>query len=232
MILEVDEVLHHEKSKKHDILLFKATKYGTSTMSFVCIFLIIPCIFPAHSLKNGGVLREAVKHASVEEVTICENDEAIIRVSIKYRPDMSVALNHVAAKMHIGDEIEFPADNQFDIITADSLDSVGYSKRVVQKSYFEVLNGALVGREFWLCKVDFKWLHLPVITEFRIICKDISPVVEYAYMPISTYPSGQTGFLICSNNPNHDVKRPLRCWAREEEEPSFVLPNFARRALA
>jgi spermidine synthase len=49
--------------------------------------------------------------------------------------------------------------------------------------------------------------------------------------------------MVCSKDPNRNVKEPLRTWSREEEErlcryynqdihrASFILPNFARKAL-
>lgn len=49
--------------------------------------------------------------------------------------------------------------------------------------------------------------------------------------------------MVCCKDPNRDVREPLRRWSKEEEEKlcryynaemhraSFVLPNFARKAL-
>lgn len=39
---------------------------------------------------DGGVLREVVKHDTVEEAILCDIDEAVIRLSKKYLPGMSV----------------------------------------------------------------------------------------------------------------------------------------------
>jgi spermidine synthase len=74
-------------------------------------------------------------------------------------------------------------------------------------------------------------------------CKEIFPVVEYAYTTIPTYPSGQIGFLVCCKEEGRDVKNPLRSWSPEEEtklcryynsaihKASFILPTFAAEAL-
>ena len=68
-------------------------------------------------------------------------------------------------------------------------------------------------------------------------------MAEYAYTTIPTYPSGQIGFMVCSKDPNADLRTPLRSWPREEEDKlcryynqdihraSFILPTFARSAL-
>lgn len=85
---------------------------------------------------------------------------------------------------------------------------------------------------------------MSLIADLKKSCKEVFPTVEYAYTTIPTYPSGQIGFMVCSKDGNRNVKKPLRTWSSEEEdkkckyyskeihEASFVLPNFARNALA
>ena len=95
-----------------------------------------------------------------------------------------------------------------------------------------------------LSTAENQWLHLPLITKLKKDCKEIFPVVEYAYTTIPTYPSGQIGFMVCSKDASRNVKEPLRSWSPEEEEKlcryynkeihraSFVLPTFARKFLS
>ena len=87
-------------------------------------------------------------------------------------------------------------------------------------------------------------MHLHIITDLKKSCKSVFPTVEYAYTTIPTYPSGQIGFMVCSKDAERNVKKPLRSWSTEEEdklckyyskeihEAAFVLPTFARKALA
>jgi spermidine synthase len=84
---------------------------------------------------------------------------------------------------------------------------------------------------------------LPLITKLKKDCKEIFPVAEYAYTTIPTYPSGQIGFMVCSKDPNANLKVPLRAWSADEEaklckyynseihKASFILPTFAKQAL-
>lgn len=44
------------------------------------------------------------------------------------------------------------------------------------------------------------WLHMDLIKGMLDFCKDLYPVVDYAYCTIPTYPSGQIGFVLCSTN--------------------------------
>lgn len=87
------------------------------------------------------------------------------------------------------------------------------------------------------------WLHGDLIRNLKKVCREIFPVVEYAYTTIPTYPSGQIGFMVCCKDDSRDVKVPLRSISAEEEmkkyqyynqaihKASFVLPNFAIKAL-
>ena len=91
------------------------------------------------------MLREVVKHSSVEEAVLCDIDEAVIRLSKKYLPTMSVGFKHPAAQVHVGDGFEFLKERkgEFDVIITDSSDPEGPAESLFQKPYFELINGAL-----------------------------------------------------------------------------------------
>lgn len=94
---------------------------------------------------DGGVLREVVKHPSVETAILCDIDEAVIRLSKKYLPGMSIGFQHPNVSVHVGDGFKFLADrkNEFDVIITDSSDPEGPAESLFQKPYFELLHGAL-----------------------------------------------------------------------------------------
>jgi spermidine synthase len=94
---------------------------------------------------DGGVLREVVKHKTVEQAILCDIDEAVIRLSKKYLPGMSEGFNHPNVTVHVGDGFKFLADrtNEFDVIITDSSDPEGPAESLFQKPYFELLSNAL-----------------------------------------------------------------------------------------
>ena len=94
---------------------------------------------------DGGVLREVVKHSTVETAILCDIDESVIRLSKKYLPGMSIGFQHPNVSTHIGDGFKFLADkkNEFDVIITDSSDPEGPAESLFQKPYFELLYGAL-----------------------------------------------------------------------------------------
>jgi spermidine synthase len=95
MTLKVKKVLHHEKSKYQDVLIFESETYGTVLVLDGAIQVTERDEFSyqemiAHLAMNshpnpkkvlvigggdGGVLREVVKHECVEEATLCDIDE-------------------------------------------------------------------------------------------------------------------------------------------------------------
>lgn len=87
------------------------------------------------------------------------------------------------------------------------------------------------------------WLHLNFIKNVLDSARKVFPVVQYAWASVPTYPSGQIGFLICSNDPNMNPSIPkftfskefesskLRYYDSEVHKASFVLPRFAKKVL-
>ncbi|PWY81164.1 spermine synthase [Aspergillus eucalypticola CBS 122712] len=265
MNLKVNQILHHEKSKYQDVLVFESSDYGTVLVldnviqcterdEFSYQEMITHLAMNSHPNPkkvlvigggDGGVLREVVKHETVEEATLCDIDEAVIRVSKKYLPGMSIGFQHPNVKVHVGDGFQFLKErqNEFDVIITDSSDPEGPAESLFQKPYFELLRDALREGGVITTQAENQWLHLSLITDLKKSCKEVFPVAEYAYTTIPTYPSGQIGFMVCCKDATRNVKEPVRSWTREEEEKlcryynqdihraSFVLPNFARKAL-
>ncbi|KAF2397722.1 spermidine synthase [Trichodelitschia bisporula] len=266
MTLKVKQILHHEKSKYQDVLIFESTDYGrvlvldnviqcTERDEFSYQEMITHLAMNAHPNPkkvlvigggDGGVLREVVKHSCVEQAILCDIDEAVIRLSKQHLPEMAAGFNHPNVKVHVGDGFAFLKEykNEFDVIITDSSDPEGPAEALFQKSYFELLNGALRdGGVITTQGSENQWLHLSLIVDLKKSCSEVFPVAEYAYTTIPTYPSGQIGFMVCCKDASRNVKVPLRSWSPEEEEKlcryyskeiheaAFVLPTFARKAL-
>ena len=71
--------------------------------------------------------------------------KAVIRLSKKYHPGMSISYQHPKDKVHVGDGFKFLDDykNEFDVIITDSSDPEGPAESLFQKPYFQLLFGAL-----------------------------------------------------------------------------------------
>ncbi|ERF72747.1 Spermidine synthase [Endocarpon pusillum Z07020] len=266
MTLKVNHVLHHEKSKYQDILIFESSDHGivlvldnaiqcTESDEFAYHEMITHLAMNSHSNPkkvlvigggDGGVLREIVKHSSVESAVLCDIDEAVIRLSKEYLPTTSIGFQHPKVSVHHADGMEFLRNckNEFDVIISDGTDPEGLAKGFFENSYFELLNNALREGGIVITHTEDQWLRLPMLTQSRKLCIEIFPSVEYGYTTIPTYPCGQIGFLICCKEENRNLKEPVRSWDEETEErlcryynkaihsAAFALPVFIRKALS
>jgi len=188
---------------------------------------------------DGGVLREILKHPSVKDATLCDIDEAVPRVSKQYLPHMYKGFEDPRVTLHIGDGFKWLADKkgQYDVIITDSSDPVGPANSLFEKPYFVLLQEALKPGGHISTQGECMWLHLPLITNVLSTMKTLFPVVEYAYCSIPTYPSGNMGYVLCSKDASHNLKKPLRTvencryYNNKVHEAAFVLPSFARTAV-
>lgn len=195
---------------------------------------------------DGGVLREIVKHDCVEEAILVEIDECVVKVSKLYLPDMSKGFDHPRVQVQIRDGFEYLRSirNEFDVIITDSSDPDGPAEQLFEKSYFEMMEQALTEKGVYIMQASENvWLKLNVLKHLKTACKEVFPSVEYTHACVPTYTSGQLGLMVCSKDPQNNLKLPTRSWDpeieksinkyynRELHEASFHLPTFARKVL-
>uniref|UniRef100_A0A7E4VIC5 Spermidine synthase n=1 Tax=Panagrellus redivivus TaxID=6233 RepID=A0A7E4VIC5_PANRE len=262
--LQVDEVLFHEKSKYQDVLVFKSRTYG----NVLVLDGIIQCTerdeaayqemlahLPMFAHPNpkrvliigggdGGILREVLKHPSVEHVTMCEIDEMVIDVSKKWLPKMAAEFGNPKLNLFIGDGFEFlkAHKNEFDVVITDSSDPVGPAESLFGKSYYQLLSDALRDGGILSSQGECPWLDGNLIHTMNVFCKEIFANVKYAIGSVPTYTSGTMGYFVCSQE--RDVTTPARTLTSEEVQKwglrfynsslhsaAFVLPTFVQQAL-
>ncbi|KND01961.1 spermidine synthase, variant [Spizellomyces punctatus DAOM BR117] len=265
MTLQVKEILHHEKSKYQDVLVFQSANHGnvlvldgviqcTERDEFAYQEMIAHLPLNAHPKPkkvlvigggDGGVLREVVKHETVEEVTLVEIDEAVPRVSKKFLPAMAVGFQHPKVKVHIGDGFAYLKENEgaYDVIITDSSDPVGPAESLFGETFYDLMRKALLPGGIICTQGECQWLHLPLIKTVLDNSKKIYPVVEYAWGAVPTYPCGQIGYILCCNEAGRDLRTPARSFTKEFEasklkyynaevhKAAFVLPQFTKSAL-
>lgn len=196
---------------------------------------------------DGGVLREVVKHPSVESVTLCEIDEGVPRAARRFLPGVACALDHPKVKVHIGDGFEFLKAKReaYDVIITDSSDPVGpagmlskscvhascsyvvpiltrhshiHQESLFQPEFFELLNAALKPDGILCTQCECIWLHLDIIQSVLRKVRKLYARVDYAYTTIPTYPSGQIGMLLCGKDGARDLRTPVVKVPREEAD--------------
>jgi spermidine synthase len=260
MSLEVEEVLLTQKSDYQDVLVFKSKTYGnvlvldgviqvTERDEFSYQEMLAHLALCAHPNPekvvvigggDGGVLREIAKHDSVKEITICEIDKVVIEAAKKYLPGTSIGYSDPRVTVHVGDGVKFMDEHEktFDVIIVDSSDPVGPAEFLFEKPFYQSIKKALREGGIAATQAECLWLHMDIIKRLMVQSKEMFKHAEYAFTTIPTYPCGQIGFAILSErdqSPKEPVRTlpadKLRYYNEHVHRASFVLPEFARKAL-
>ena len=152
---------------------------------------------------DGGVLREVIKHPSVKTAILCDIDEAVIRLSKKYLPAMSIGFLHPSVSIHIGDGFQFLRDceKDFDVIITDSSDPKGPAETLFRKEYFELMKGALRKGGVIATQGHFAHLYSCHILISALVCTHFSGSAADASV-LSRKP-------VASSSPDHQAAQVL-----------------------
>lgn len=254
--LQVTKVLYHRRSNFQDILVFESERYGTVLVldgviqaterdehSYSEMMAHIPLYSHPNPKKvlvigggDGGVLREVARHPSVTDIVICELDGDVISVSKQYLPFMAVGFDDPRVQVHIMDGAKFMSENKatFDVIITDSSDPVGPASVLFETPFYNAMYDSLRPGGVVCTQGECLWLHLHLI---RTLIQAITPLfqtVEYAYVTIPSYPSGQIGFVLATkpnvwDNGNVMVKKEEENAADKPLETEVVGCKSPRR---
>jgi spermidine synthase len=157
--LEAARVLHEVKTEHQHLVIFENPTWGTVLMlDGVCqlttsdefvyheMMAHVPLMALARPRRvlvvgggDGGVLREVLKHPSVEKATLCEIDRAVIDLSLKHYPEIAGGcLDDPRAEVVIADGLRYVAESKekFDAIIVDSSEPIGPSAVLHTRAFF------------------------------------------------------------------------------------------------
>jgi spermidine synthase len=264
MSLKVERVLEHLQSDFQDILVVESTNYGKvlildgviqvterDEFAYQEMMVHIPLLAHPNPLRvlcigggDGGVVREIARHASVQEIVLCEIDQKVMDVSKKYLPSLACGMDDPRVTVHVGDGAQFLADhvNAFDVIITDSSDPVGPASVLFETPFYNAMYASLREGGIVCTQGECTWLHLHLIRPLMDAIRTTYSTVEYAYTSLPTYPCGQIGFIIATKGRetgcrvpcrklDDAVQQQLRCYTPELHQAAFCLPAFAQRAI-
>ncbi|XP_031125681.1 spermidine synthase 1 [Ipomoea triloba] len=269
--LKVEKVLFKGKSDYQDVMVFQSSTYGKVlvldgviqiTERDECAYQEMITHLPLCSIQNpkkvlvigggdGGVLREVARHASVDQIDICEIDKMVVDVAKQFFPDVAVGYEDPRVTLHIGDGVAFlknVAEGTYDAVIVDSSDPIGPAQELFEKPFFQTVARALRPGGVVCTQAESIWLHMHIIENIVANCRQIfKGSVNYAWTTVPTYPSGVIGFMLCSTegpavdfkhpiNPIDEVndansKLPLKFYNSEIHSAAFCLPSFAKRVI-
>jgi spermidine synthase len=157
--LSVDKVLFEDKTSHQHLVIFENASHGRVMMLDGAVQVTLADEFVYHEMMShvplfaldepksvlvigggdGGILREVLKHKSIEKAVLCEIDRAVVDMSLKYFPEVSAgAFDNSRAEIVIADGFEFVAgtNQRFDAILVDSTDPQGPGAVLFTKQFY------------------------------------------------------------------------------------------------
>ncbi|KAJ4872452.1 spermidine synthase 1 [Raphanus sativus] len=278
--LKVEKVLFQGKSDYQDVIVFQSATYGKVlvldgviqlTERDECAYQEMITHLPLSSIPNpkkvlvigggdGGVLREVARHASVEQIDMCEIDKMVVDVSKQFFPDVAIGFEDPRVNLVIGDGVAYlknAAEGSYDAVIVDSSDPIGTNQS----------KPLLSRKELFEKPSSNPWLELFDLVELCALrpkacgftwtsSKTLFPIVVRSSRALSTTRGlvfqhtrgiGVIGFMLCSTEgPDVDFKHPvnpiddsssqsygpLKFYNAEIHSAAFCLPSFARRSLS
>jgi len=146
--LDIGSVLFESKTEHQHLLIFENETFGrvlaldgvvqtTERDEFIYHEMLAHVPLFSHPAPkdvliigggDGGLLREVIKHQTVERVVQVEIDRAVIDLCSTYLPGHSQgAFEHPKAEIVIGDGIDFVCETErrFDVVLSDCTDPIG-----------------------------------------------------------------------------------------------------------
>ena len=254
---KVNRSLHKEKTDFQDLEMLETAEWGnmlvlddmvmtTEKDEFVYHEMVahVP-LFTHPSPKNvlvvgggdGGVIREVLKHDSVEKATLVEIDGKVIEYSKQYLPSIAGALedDRVEVKVEDGFMHIAKSESEFDVIMVDSTEPVGPAVNLFSKGFYEGIAKALKEDGIFVAQTDNPWFKADLIRQVYGDVKETFPITKVYTANIPTYPSGLWTFTIGSKIydplqvPEERFKEiDTKYYTEEIHRACFALPKFVK----
>ena len=234
---KVESVLYEGKSKYQKILIIENPYFGkilildgivqlTERDEFFYHEMLTHVAMHAHPNPkriavigggDGGVVREVLKHKTVEKVYFVEIDEEVIRISKKFFPALSSGIDDSKVELKIMDGADFikKFSGSIDVIIVDSTDIIGFARSLFTEDFFNSITKALKPEGLFVTHSESFHFHLDIVIEIQQILKKVFPLVDLYSVPLATYPGTWWAFSIGSKTLNpRDIRRPFEIKTR------------------
>lgn len=198
---------------------------------------------------DGGSVREILRHPQVEQVTLVEIDEVVIKAAKAHLPTLSSALDHPKLQIIIGDGIEYlaaAADQTYDLIIIDSSDPIGCSAPLFTKEFYLQVHRVLCTGGVLVAQSESPRFNQPKFVElYRDLGHVFGADQVHCYLAfISTYPTGMWSFAYCSKTGPHPLRdfdphqaqhfsqaHQLAYYNPGIHQAAFCLPTFVKEMI-
>ncbi len=208
-VYDVENILHKSKSPFQEIMVVENPHFGrmlildgvvqiTDRDEFFYHEMLVHILLHAHPNPkkvivigggDGGVVREVLKHDSVEKVYFIEIDEEVINVSRKYFPKVACGVDDKRVEIKCMDGAEFVKGREGDIdaVIVDSTDIIGFAKSLFTVEFFKSVKDCLSDDGMFVSLSESLHFHKEMVIEVQEALKLIFPIVDLYTACLATY---------------------------------------------
>jgi len=197
---------------------------------------------------DGGVLREALRHPELKEVTLCEIDRSVIDLCRQHFPEVSAdAYDDPRTKIVIADGTKFVAetDERFDVIMVDSTDPIGPGAVLFTREFYADCRRCLKPGGLLVTQNGLPFLQAAELQQSVGYFRDL---FDDAFAYLATTPSYFGGPMTYGwatddkklrQHRRKKIERryekagafPTRYWRPDVHVAAFALPNYVRELV-
>jgi spermidine synthase len=262
--IEASRKVGEWQTRLHKVEIYDTPHYGrlvrldgcnmtSEREEFVCHENLIHPALTAHTAPrkvlvigggDGGSAEEALKHPSVEQVTMCEIDEEVIRMAKEHFFAVHRgAFDNPRLRVLIGEGLKLIRETheRFDLIALDLNDPVGPAESLYSAEALQLCRHALAPGGALVLHLGAPVARPERVAELAQRLNGIFRIVRPYTMYIPLY-GAQWAMAVCSDklDPNsitadeidrrieHRKLQDLRFYNGETHEGVFALPNFIR----
>ena len=257
-VYDVEHILHKSKSQFQEIMVIENPHFGrmlildgvvqiTARDEFFYHEMLVHVLLHAHPDPkkvivigggDGGVVREVLKHKSIEKIYFIEIDEEVINVSKKYFPEVACGVDDKRVEIKCMDGAEFVKGREGDIdaVIVDSTDIIGFAKSLFTVEFFKSVKDSLTSDGMFVSLSESLHFHKDMVIEVQEALKLIFPIVDLYTAPLSTYAGNWWTFSAASKKLDLRVMRrkyaiETKYYSDEIHTQAFMPPKMYEKLM-
>ena len=263
--ITIEKIITSQKSKFQNILIFDSKYFGRIlTLDKVIQITEFDHFYYSEMLSHipiithgkvkrvliigggdGAIAHEVLKHNSIKEVFICEIDQEVINLSVKYLKKINFgSLKNPKVKIIIEDASQFIKKNNFknyfDLIIADRPDPIGPGKNLFKIKFYKDIKNALSNSGIAVFQNGVPFFQKK---ELKDTMKHLKSTFNYSGVYLTVVPTYIGGYMALTWSSNAiDISKKVNLdkhskvinklntqyYTKEIHYTSFILPKWIK----
>ena len=263
--ITIEKIITSQKSKFQNILIFDSKYFGRIlTLDKVIQITEFDHFYYSEMLSHipiithgkvkrvliigggdGAIAHEVLKHNSIKEVFICEIDQDVINLSLKYLKKINFgSLKNPKVKIIIEDASQFIRRNNFknyfDLIIADRPDPIGPGKNLFKIKFYKDIKNVLSNNGIAVFQNGVPFFQKK---ELKDTMKHLKSTFNYSGVYLTVVPTYIGGYMALTWSSNAiDISKKVNLdkhskvinklntqyYTKEIHYTSFILPKWIK----